>query len=248
MDDSAVGRAFRAVRVRKRLRQVDLARSAGVSQTIVSRIERGKLTGVPIGTLRRVADALGMKVALEARWEGAALDRLLGSRHSAMHEAVARMFEAMPDWLTQPEVTFAFYADRGSIDILAWHAASRTLLVIELKTEIVDVQETVAVLDKKVRNAPKIAEERGWKPLVVARWLIVADSATNRRRVSAHRAMLRAAFPIDGRSMPGWLAAPDGPVAALSFLASSHSRTGTRGMAAVYRVRRHSKPSEPPRT
>jgi hypothetical protein len=162
-----------------------------------------------------------------------------------MHEAVARMFAAMPDWLTQPEVTFAYYADRGSIDILAWHAASRTLLVIELKTEIVDVQDTVAVLDKKVRNAPKIAEDRGWKPLAVARWLIVADSATNRRRVGAHRAMLRTAYPVDGRTMPGWLAAPDGPIAALSFLAPSRSKTGTRGMAAVYRVRPRIKAPKP---
>ncbi len=62
-------------------------------------------------------------------------------------------------------------ASAASIDILAWHAASRSLLVIELKTELVDVQETVGTLDRKRRLAAQVAAERGWKPadrLVVA--------------------------------------------------------------------------------
>lgn len=35
-----------------------------------------------------------------------------------------------------PEVSFSIYGQRGVIDILAWHAATRSLLVIELKTEM----------------------------------------------------------------------------------------------------------------
>jgi transcriptional regulator with XRE-family HTH domain len=248
MNDAQVGRAFRAVRVRRGLRQADVAVAAGVSQTTVSRLERGRLGSVPLDTLRRVAEALGMRVSLVAAWEGAELDRLLGGRHSAMHEAVARDFGRLPEWVTAPEVTFAVFGERGAIDILAWHAPTRTLLVIELKTELVDVQDTLGTLDRKCRLAARIAAERGWEPLVVGRWLLVADSATNRRRVAAHRAVLRSALPADGRTITGWLAAPRGSISALSFLASSHATTATRGFAPVHRVRRRRTASGRPGT
>ena len=89
-----------------------------------------------------------------------------------MHEELARLFDALPDWVTAPEVTFAIYGERGAIDILAWHAPTRSLLVIELKTEIVDVQETVGTLDRKRRLAAKVAAERGWAPASISAWLL----------------------------------------------------------------------------
>lgn len=238
MDDLAIGGSIRAVRVKRGWRQQDLAVAAGVSQSTVSRIECGRLDDVPLSTLRRVGAVLGIRVTLDARWRGGELDRLLGSRHSAMHEELARLFETLPEWTAVPEVTFAIFGERGAIDILAWHEASRTLLVIELKTEIVDVQETVGTLDRKVRLAAEIAARRGWRPAVVASWLIVAESPTNRRRVAAHGAMLRSAYPADGRTMPGWLRQPRGPIAALSFLSSTHGAGSRRTLAPVRRVRR----------
>jgi len=238
MDDVRLGRAFRAVRIRKGWRQADVASIAGVSQQTVSRIERGRIAGGPQGTLRRVAESLGIRLTVEARWEGAELDRLLAGRHSAMHEAVARRFKAMPDWALSPEVTFSIFGKRGVIDILCWHAASRTLLVIELKTELVDVQETVGTLDRKVRLATKVAADRGWVPVAVACWLLVADGGTNRRRVQAHRTMLRNALPADGRTITGWLRDPRGPIRALSFLADTHGASGNRRLAQVHRIRR----------
>ena len=59
-----------------------------------------------------------------------------------MHEELARLFAGLPDWVAVPEVTFSIYGERGAIDILAWHEPTRSLLVIELKTELVDIQET----------------------------------------------------------------------------------------------------------
>jgi transcriptional regulator with XRE-family HTH domain len=238
MTDEQVGRAVRAVRVRRGWRQADVAAAAGVSQQTVSRIERGIHDGVPLGTLRRVAGALGVRVSLVARWDGAALDRLLAARHSAMHEELARLFTGLPDWVTSPEVTFAIYGERGAIDILAWHAPTRSLLVIELKTEIVDVQATVGTLDRKVRLAARIAADRGWAAASVSAWLVVAESATNRRRFAHHRAMLRSAFPDDGRAVPGWLQAPKGRLRALTFLSPTRETAAMGGLAAVHRVRR----------
>jgi len=238
MDDKRVGRSIRAVRVRKAMRQRDLAKEAGVSQDAVSRLERGQLGGMTVASIRAIGAAINVLIDVTPRWEGGELDRLLGWRHSALGDAVARGFGELPGWALAPEVTFSIYGERGSIDLLAWHAATRTLLVIELKTEIVDVQEMLGVLDRKRRLAPKIGAERGWAPLVVAAWVILAEGRTNRRRVAAHRAVLRAALPADGRTMRSWLLAPAGPVAALSFWPrNDEARTGKR-LDPVRRVRR----------
>ncbi|MEO5963966.1 MAG: helix-turn-helix domain-containing protein [Candidatus Limnocylindrales bacterium] len=237
MDDLAIGRSIRAVRVKRGWRQEDLAIAAGLSRASVSRIELGQLESIQIGMVRKVCATLGIRLT-EARWQGAELDRLLGSRHSAMHEELARLFASLPDWVAVPEVTFAIFGERGAIDLIAWHAASRSLLVIELKTEIVDVQAMVATLDRKVRLAGQIARDRGWVPATVSSWLVVADGPTNRRHVQAHVAMLRAAYPVDGRSIAGWLRRPVDPIAALSFIAPEPGVGALRSFAPVKRVRR----------
>lgn len=238
MDHAKIGRSIRVVRIRRRIRQSDLASLVGLSQPTISQIEGGRLDGITVGALERVLAELGIGMRTSLWWQGAELDRLVAGRHSAMHDAVARLFEDLPAWVTAPEVTFAIHRERGVIDILAWHAESRSLLVIELKTELVDVQETVGTLHRKQRLAAQIAEERGWRPATVSIWLVLADGRTNRRRVHAHRAMLRAAFPIDGRTVSGWLASPRGAIAAMSFLPSIPGANTARPFAPVRRVNR----------
>jgi hypothetical protein len=66
----------------------------------------------------------------------------------------------------------------------------------------------------------------------------VSDGKTNRRRVEAHRAMLRAALPVDGRTMGGWLARPRRPVRALSFWTDDHPGNVRGGITAPRRTRR----------
>jgi len=234
MEDARVGRAVRAVRVRRGLRQRDVAAAAGVAQTSVSRLERGELDGMTVERIRAIGAAVGMLVDLTPRWQGGELDRLLGVRHSRLHEEVARRFAALPGWTMAPEVTFSVFGERGAIDVLAWHAATRTVLVIELKTEIVDVQEMLGTLDRKRRLAKGIARERGWEAAVVATWLIVADGRTNRRRIEAHATVLRAALPDDGRTVWPWLRSPRGTLVALSIWPTSD---GASGIAPIRRVR-----------
>ncbi len=172
------------------------------------------------------------------RWQGGDLDRLLNARHAALHESVARSFLMLPGWELVPEVSFAIRGERGVIDILAWHAGTRTLLVIELKTEIVDISELMGTLHRKRRLAALVARERGWDPVTVAAWLVVADSSTNRRRVAAHGTTLRAALPDDGRAVRGWLAQPRGSIACLSFWSDAGNARTKSGFATVKRVRR----------
>lgn len=241
MDDQQVGIGIRTVRVRRRKRQVDIAGEVDISASTVSRIERGHLDRVAVGTLRRVCAHLELRVEIRLRSRGGDLDRMVSARHAKLVESIiAELRRDSPEWEVLPEVSFSIWGERGVIDILAWHPGRRALLVIEVKTEIVDVGEMLGTFDRKRRLAREIALERGWDPLTVSAWLIVAEGRTNERRIADHRTTLRAAYPDDGRRVHGWLADPDGPLAALSMW---HSEVGGAGGAAPVRRVRVSKRS-----
>jgi hypothetical protein len=111
------------------------------------------------------------------------------------------------------------------------------LLVIELKTDIVDVNELLGTLDRKRRLAPKMAEDRGWDAVSVSVWLVVRDCRTSRRRVAAHEAMLAGALPDDRRTLRRWLRDPVGRVACLTFWTDTHVATGSQPNRSIRRVR-----------
>ena len=186
----------------------------------------------------RVAEVLEIRLTIEARWRGGELERLINADHSLLHELVARLLDGFAPWLRLPEVSFAIAGERGVIDILAFHPPTGSLLVIELKTVIADANRLAAGMDRKLRLAGRIARERGWEPRTVSAWVVVVDSRSNRRRLAAHRAMLRPAFPQDGHAVRRWLADPSGVVRALSFLSLANGSSVSRRHAGVRRVRR----------
>ena len=216
--DHRFGSAIRAVRIKRGWTQQQLADRAATSRTTISRLERGHPGTFSLGAIRRVAAALDVRVDLVPRWRAGDLDRLLNAKHSQLHELVARWFAAeLPAWVLAPEVSYAIYGERGVIDIVAWHPGRRAILVIELKTDIVDVNQLIGKVGEKARLIRQIVKDRGWHPLTVSTWVIVAGGRTNRARMAAHKAVLRAAFPADGRVMRRWLADPAEAVAGLSF-------------------------------
>jgi hypothetical protein len=209
-----------------------------VSRTIVGRIEHGRLDSIPLGTIRRVAVALDARLDAALRWQGGDLGRLINARHAAMHEAMAALFAGLEGWVSEPEVSFSIYGERGVIDVLAWHPVRRILLIIELKTELVDINDLMGSADRRRRLAATIAHDRGWDPTAIATWVVLAESRTNRRAAAAHSTVLRAKFPFDGRAMRRWLRDPDGRIDALGFLPSVHGVSVGRGTAPVRRVSR----------
>jgi transcriptional regulator with XRE-family HTH domain len=217
MDDVRLGAAMRVIRTRRHLRQADIARRARVSRAAVSQVERGDIGRLPLDSTRAVANALGMRLDLRARWQGGELDRVVNAAHAAMHEELARYLDDRSGWTWRPEVTFSIYGERGVIDILAWHAASRCLLIVELKTLLVDPQELVSVTDRRRRLAYAIAKTQGWDPRSIGTWVVVKDTSTNQRRARAHSGLLRRAFPADGHAMRAWLHRPGETIDALSF-------------------------------
>lgn len=238
VDVVKLGSVCRALRIKKGWRQEDLAERAGVARSVVGEIETGHVDRLRVEVMLRVVATLGGRMDLVVRWQGGDLDRLVNARHAALHESVARSFRTFNDWQIAPEVSFNIRGERGVIDILAWHAATRTLLVIELKTEIVDVSELMGTLDKKGRLARYVARDRGWDAAQIGVWLIVADSAMNRRRARMHRTTLRAAFPTDGRSVAKWLQRPMGALRCFSFWTNSAGAGTKSRLATVKRVRR----------
>jgi len=208
-----------------------------VSDATVSRLERGHFDTLSVRAIRAIAAVLEIRIDLLPRWRGGDLDRMVNARHARVADDVVRRLQTTPGWICRPEVSFAIYGERGVVDILAWHAEQRALLVVELKTEVVDVGEILGTLDRKARLARGVAADLGWEVEVVSVALLVGEGHTNRRRVEAHKAVFGAALPDDGRRLRGWLRAPIGRIAALTFVPDRHPGSVRTGLATVRRVR-----------
>lgn len=237
MDPVRVGHSFRALRLHKRLRQRDLAAKAGVSTSVISRIERGRLESIPLGTLRRVAQALDATLDLRLRWNGEALDRLLDQAHADLVETLVQRLRPW-GWVAEVEVSFAIRGERGSIDVFGYHVATGIVLVTEVKSVVPDSQATLAGIDRKARLAPEIAESHGWDCRGVARVLAIGDSATSRRRIQRLGTTYRLALPAGGREVGSWLRSPDRPIAGILFLPFGHQATGNKATTGMQRVRK----------
>jgi transcriptional regulator with XRE-family HTH domain len=228
MDDIRIGRILRALRLRLGLRQIDVARAAGVSQSLISLIERGHLASVSIATLRRVFAVLDARFEGAVTWRGGALDRLLDGAHADLVERIARHLRAR-GWLVYIEVTFNEFGDRGSIDVLGLKPELGIALLIEVKTEITAADDTARRFDVKARLLPRIVYDRfGWRPAAVGRFLVIRDTMTNRRRVASLEASFGSIGPERGPVVRRWLRDPLGTISGLLFI-SGTNRRGVRG-------------------
>ena len=88
MEAGRVTAVFRAVRIRKQWRQVDVARAAGLSQSMVARAEDHRIVGLRLEIILRIATVLDNRLDFLPRWRGGELDRMLNAGHAAMHEQV----------------------------------------------------------------------------------------------------------------------------------------------------------------
>jgi transcriptional regulator with XRE-family HTH domain len=229
MDDIRAGRLLRALRKRARLTQAGLGARVGISQQEISLLERGHLEAVQVRTIRAVFGGLEARLDLDIRWRGGAVDRLLDERHAALAGNFAR-FLAGRRWEVVPEVTYSEFGERGSIDLLAWHAVSATVLIVEIKTELTSIEATVRKHDEKVRLASGVVTKRfGWEPRSMSRVLVLPDHRTARRQVDRTDAILSRAYPCRGWALRRWLANPsEAAVDGLLFLPFTARRGGSQ--------------------
>jgi transcriptional regulator with XRE-family HTH domain len=242
MDATRLGRQFRALRLRKDVRQGDVGRAARLSRAVVSRIERGLIDNVPFGVLARTAAALGATLDVRLRWNGEQLDRLLDEAHAHLVDLVVLALRAT-GWEVAVEVSFSVWGERGSIDIFAFHRPSGMVLVVGIKSVVPDSQATIHGIDRKTRLAMQLAAKRGWECRGVSRLLVIGDSATARRRVARLAATYDVAFPTRGRDVRRWLRAPRDPISGLLFVAFARGTSAGSSATARQRVRRRNRPT-----
>lgn len=145
---------------------------------------------------------------------------------------------AAGDWETMVEFSFNDYGDRGSVDVLAWHAERRDLLVVETKSRLANLQETCRALDVKARVVPRLAtQSRGWRPRVVGVVLVLQESTREQAAVVRRKAIFSTTFPARTLEIRHWLRRPEVPLRGLWFLRSANTSCAKRGFAAGTRVR-----------
>jgi len=174
---------------------------------MVQRADAGDVGAMTLRALDGMTEALGAVLVTEVRWHGADLDHLIDRDHAALEAAVVPRLER-DGWEVRVEVSFNHFGDRGRCDLVAWHAPARTLLIVEVKTRIGDLQDALGRLDVKVRLGSVIAEQLGWgRPAGVAGALVLAEGGTNRRLVRVHEPLFRR-FALRGRAAQSWVRLP----------------------------------------
>jgi transcriptional regulator with XRE-family HTH domain len=231
-----LGRIARALRVRQRLTQAAVGLRAGVGRSAVSLLERGRARELSIGVVEAIIGALGGRIDLRVFWNGPELDRLLDAGHAWMGASIKRRLERW-GWSVRVEVSYSRFGERGRIDLLAWHPATGILLVIEIKTALVDVQELLGSMDAKARLARGEAERFGWTVSGVVPAIVFAEDRTTRRRLTQMEVLFDR-YALRGRACISWLRKrKDAPSGALWFVRVPPNVAAVTGQQRVRRRR-----------
>jgi len=239
MDDIRVGRLLRALRRRRGWTQTELGKRAGVSQQVISLVERGHGASLSGRTMRRIFAALDARWEPTVSWRGGALDRLLDEDHSHLVAATVARLGAL-GWSVDVEVTYSAFGERGSIDVLASHAATRAVVSVEVKSELTSVEATLRKMDEKSRLVRRVLcqERYGFEPVAVGSMLVLPSTDTSRRRLRASAIVLDAGLPARGRAVRRWLGDPQGSLYGVWLLANTNRGGGTRACGGPSRIRR----------
>ena len=199
----------RMLRVRQRLTQAALASRAGVPRRAVWTLECGRARRLRLGDAESILRELGARVDLRLQWNGTELDRMLDERHAGLGAAVKRRLEKW-GWIVRVEESFNHYGDRGRIDLLAFHPATGILLVVELKTTLVDVQALLGSLNVKARIASSVGRRYGWRERAVVPAIVFVEDRTTRNRLGRVLGLFDR-YELRGRAAVTWLRRPGIP-------------------------------------
>lgn len=197
-----LGAEIRAARLRRRLTQARLGARVGLSQSAVSRAERGLGGGLTLDAWQRIAAALciPLRVTLQRDPQGNTAD----AGHLAMQELVLRTgraagYRGLVELPTKPAEPWR------SIDVALIDDEHRRIVVIECWNTIGDVGAAARTSARKQAEAEAIATARwGEAPHYVGLCWVVRATARNRALVARYPEVLAARFP---GSSAGWLRA-----------------------------------------
>jgi transcriptional regulator with XRE-family HTH domain len=239
MDDTRLGRLLRALRRRRGWTQTELATRAGVSQQVISLVERGHGASLSGRTMRRIFAAVDARWEPTVSWRGGALDRLLDEDHSHLVAATVARLHAS-GWSVDVEVTYSSYGERGSIDVLAARPAVDAVVSVEVKSALTSVEATLRKMDEKSRLVRRVlCQDRfGFEPSSVGSLLVLPATDTSRRRLRASAMVLNAGLPARGHAVRRWLTKPHGRLHGVWLLADTNRGGGTSTRGGASRLRR----------
>ncbi len=127
---------------------------------------------------------------LEVRVVGRAgeLVRLTDEERAAIVESLAAWFR-VTGFEVEVEASFSEWGERGRIDLLAFDLTTDTLVIVEVKSLLLDLQDLFGSLDVKERLASAVGRRRGWVVRRTVTVLAVAGTSANRRIARSHASM-----------------------------------------------------------
>jgi transcriptional regulator with XRE-family HTH domain len=185
----AMGRLLRMLRIRRGWRQSDVAVKARLSPAVIGRHENGAVGS--LSTLEKHAAVFGLRLELRLLGRAGHLVRLSDEEHAAIVETMAGWFRAA-GFMTETEASFSEWGERGRVDLLAFDPRAGTLVIVEIKTQLLDLQDLFGALNVKERLVQTIADRRSWAARRRVTILAVAATAANREIVRTHPALFAA--------------------------------------------------------
>lgn len=186
----------------------ELARRLGTNQAAIQRLESADHPLMNVDLASRAIELLGIRMTIDANPLGLADRR---DQRDAVHALccghVARRLRR-DGWDPRAEVEVGDGRSRGWIDVLAYRSADRALLVIEVKTAIVDLGRTLRTLGWYARSAREAAAQFGWRPRTVTPALLVLCTVESDARLAAQRELLRESLRGTAAALAEWSGAP----------------------------------------
>jgi transcriptional regulator with XRE-family HTH domain len=217
-----IGAIVRTGREEQRWTKTNLGERSGISRQMVAALESGK-ANPSLDVIGALLEALDIEVDVVARGPvQVAASGPADAAHAICSAYVQRRLVAA-GWQVEREVRITDRRYLGWIDILAFHEATATLVVIEVKTRIDDVGAIERSLDWHVRGAVGAAERLGWHPRRVVAWVVALASDEVEDAIRRTRELWATAFPTRASAMGALVADP----------ATSPSGPGGPGIALI---------------
>jgi transcriptional regulator with XRE-family HTH domain len=189
--------------------QRELAARAATSQSTVARAELARLEQVPLPDLARMFDAMDARLQVSVSAPMIVDRRRQREPVHARTGSYVHRKQAAAGWSVVPEVEVHGVRAHGWIDLLAFHAASRTALVDEIKTDLHDIGGLGRQVAWYEREAWHVARGLGWRPRRIVTVVFVLLTQANDDRIRQNRDVLRDMLPGRALDVAALLHAPE---------------------------------------
>jgi transcriptional regulator with XRE-family HTH domain len=194
----------------RRWTQRRLAAVCGMSQSMISEIERALVPDLPVATTVRILSALDVRIDLRLIAPTAGASPVRDRAHARCVAYVARRLEHS-GWAVATEVAAGDARWRGFIDVLAFHPSDRVMLVNEVKVDFDDVGGVDRQLGAYESHAWGAAHELGWRPRAMIGALLLLATDANDRRLAEHRSYMDRRFRLRASALADFIADPSRP-------------------------------------